>query len=72
MSNEIKISELESHLDDWFGDCWDNQSEAQIWAMTIDLMNKVGVKVTDTEGFRTVEQMAENGEIKDPPRLPKY
>ena len=72
MSNEIKISELESHLDDWFGDCWDNQSGAQIWAMTIDLMNKVGVKVTDTEGFRTVEQMAENGEIKNPPRLPKY
>jgi hypothetical protein len=62
----ISIQELESHLDHWFGYDWHNQSSAQVWAMVVDLMHRLSVEITDTEGFRTVEQMIEAGEVIKP------
>lgn len=66
MKKTIRIQELESHLDNWFGNDWNNQSGAQIWAMVFDLLHTLDVKIIDTDGFRTIEQMIETGEVKKP------
>jgi hypothetical protein len=51
---KITIIEVENHLNEWFGYNWNNQSSAQILAMTIDLINKLNVKIISEEDFKEV------------------
>jgi len=46
--------ELENHVNKWFGSDWNNQSSAQILAMTIDLLEKVDVEVVSEKHFKEV------------------
>ena len=48
-SNKITIIEVENHINKWFGSKWDNQPSAQIYAMVIDLLVRVGTEVLSEE-----------------------
>ena len=48
-NNTITIIEVENHINKWFGSKWDNQSSAQVYAMVIDLLAKVGTEVLPEE-----------------------
>lgn len=52
MKNTITIIEVENHLNKWFGSDWNNQSSAQILAMTIGLLAKVNVDVISEEDLK--------------------
>jgi hypothetical protein len=48
-NNTITIIELENHINKWFGSNWSNQSSAQIYAMVIELLAKVGTEILTEE-----------------------
>ena len=49
MKDRIKFIDLENHLNEWFGHDWNNQSSTQILAMTMNLLDKVGVEILSDE-----------------------
>lgn len=49
MKDRIKFYDLENHLNEWFGHDWNNQSSTQILAMTMNLLDKVGVEILSDE-----------------------
>ena len=51
-TNTITITDVENHLNKWFGSDWNNQSSTQILAMTIGLLAKVNVEVVSEEDLK--------------------
>lgn len=45
-TSEISINGIEDHLNEWFGVNWGNQNSAQVYAMVIDLLEKVKINIT--------------------------
>jgi hypothetical protein len=51
-TNTITITDVETHLDHWFGNNWDNQSGTQVYAMVIDLLKKVNVDIISEQDLK--------------------